>query len=294
MSSISDIIEVFRAREKEHGFHAFIRRALASCFYQLKIYTSYRMNFALDLIDITISALIYYYIGFLVSPQDLMRLGYTPDYIAFALAGIALSRYIWTSVARLAHKMRHEISAGTFESLAAADFDDFHAWLWGQILYGFTWSSSVFFVTILLGYSLGASFTRSLVFWLQAILIVLLTVLIHAGIGVMAAGMYIVHKQLETLLVLLVAVIEFFGGVLYPLSLLWNYPPLYYIAMLIPFTHGLELFRRTIIDELPLTHPLMLRHLIILLVFFPTIFLGFKVFKHYLNKAKKTGLLAAY
>ncbi|MHA1617015.1 MAG: hypothetical protein ACTSX9_06910 [Candidatus Njordarchaeales archaeon] len=289
-----DIIEIFREEGEEKGFHAFLRRALASCYYQLKIYTSYRMNFALDLIDITISALIYYYIGLLVSPQDLAKLGYTPDYVAFALAGIALSRYIWTSVARLAHKMRHEISAGTFESLAAVDFDNFKGWLVGQILYGFTWSSTVFFITIFIGYSLGATFTRNPIFWLQALFIVLLTVLIHAGIGVMAAGMYIIHKQLETLLVLLTAVIEFFGGVLYPLSLLWNYPLLYYIAILIPFTHGLELFRRLIIDEIPLNNPMMIPHLLALLVFVPIIFLGFKVFEYYLYKAKKLGLVAAY
>ena len=294
MASSEDVVEIFREKEIEKGLSAFLRRAWASCFYQLKIYTSYRMNFALDVIDITVSALIYYFIGFLVSPNDLVKLGYSPDYIAFALAGIALSRYIWTSVARLAHKMRHEISAGTFESLASADFDHFKSWLAGQILYGFTYSSTVFLGTILIGYALGASFTRNPVFWVQAALIILLTILIHSAIGVMAAGMYIIHKQLETLLVLMTAVIEFFSGVLYPLSLLWNYPALYYISILIPFTHALELFRRTVIDERPLTDPLMLQHFVILLAFLPLIYISFKVFEYYLQKSKKLGLLAAY
>jgi len=274
--------------------HSFLRRAWASLYYQLKIYVSYKMNLALEIIDIVLSALIYYYISFLVSPQDLVKLGYSPDYIAFALSGIALSRYIWTSVARLAHKMRHEISAGTFESLASVDIDNFKSWLLGQILYGFTWSSTVFFGTLLAGFLLGASFSRNPVVWLQAILIVILVVVVHSAIGIMAAGMYIIHKQLETLLVLLSAVIEFFGGVIYPLALLWNYPLLYEIALLIPFTHGLELFRRTIIDEMPLTHPQMLFHVGVLLAFLPLIYLSFKVYEHYLNAAKKNGLLSVY
>ena len=292
--SMDEYIETLRHDKKVVGIKGFLRRAMASWYYQIKIYVSYRMNLALEVIDIVLSALIYYYISFLVSPEDLVRLGYSPDYIAFALSGIALSRYIWTSVARLAHKMRHEISAGTFESLAAVDFDNFKSWLIGQVLYGFTWSSTVFVGTLFVGYLLGADFSKDPFVWLQALFIVLLVVAIHSAIGVMAAGMYITHKQLETLLVLMTVVIEFFGGVIYPLALLWNYPILYYIALLIPFTHGLELFRRTIIDETPITHPGMLYHLGAMFAFLPLIYFSFKIYERYLMIAKKKGLLSAY
>jgi len=292
--SMDEFIESLKEDRKVRGTKSFLRRVIASWYYQIKIYVSYKMNLALEIIDIVLSALIYYYIGFLVSPEDLIKLGYSPDYIAFALSGIALSRYIWTSVARLAHKMRHEISGGTFESLATVDFDNFKSWLAGQVLYGFTWSSSVFIGTLLVGYLLGAKFSRNPLIWLQAVLIVILIVAVHSAIGVMAAGMYITHKQLETLLVLMTAVIEFFGGVIYPLALLWNYPILYYIALLIPFTHGLELFRRTIMDETWITDPEMLFHLGVLVAFLPLIYLSFKVYEHYLTVAKKKGLLSTY
>jgi len=292
--SFEEFKETLIKEEKLCGFRGFLRRAWASWFYQMKIYVSYRMNLALDIIDIVLSALIYYYVSFLVSPDDLVKLGYTPDYIAFALSGIALSRYLWTTMARLAHKMRHEISAGTFESLASVDSDNFKSWILGQIFYGATWSSSTFILTILVGYLLGAKFTRSSLIWIQAISIVLLVVAIHAAIGIMAAGMYIIHKQLETLLVLMISVMEFFGGVIYPLALLWNYPILYYIALLMPFTHGLELFRRTLIDEKPITDPEMLVHLGALCAFIPLIYVGLKIYDYYLMKAKRLGLLSSY
>lgn len=292
--SFEEFRETLIREEKLQGPRAFIRRAWASWLYQMKIYVSYRMNLALDIIDIVLSALIYYYVSFLVSPEDLVKLGYTPDYIAFALSGIALSRYLWTTMARLAHKMRHEISAGTFESLASIDSDNFKSWIAGQIFYGATWSSSTFILTIMIGYFLGAKFTRNPLVWIQAVLIVLLVVTIHAAIGIMAAGMYIIHKQLETLLVLMISIIEFFGGVIYPLALLWNYPLLYYIALLMPFTHGLELFRRTLIDEKPITDPRMLMHLGALCAFIPLIYVGLRVYDHYLMKAKRLGLLSSY
>ena len=118
--------------------------------------------------------------------------------------------------------------------------------------------------------------------------------IIHSAIGVMAAGMYVKYKQLETLMVLMTAVIEFFGGVLYPLSLLYNYPILYDIAIIIPFTHGLELFRRLVIDGAVLTSPKLMFHLFALLAYLPLVYIGFKVYERYLAIAKKEGLLSTY
>jgi len=289
-----ELVEVMKEDYIGTGFRYFMGRVLASAWYQLKILLTYRTQLAIEVIDIVISTLIYYFVSFLVSPEDLVKLGYSPDYLAFAISGIALSRYIWTSVGRLAHKMQHEINSGTFESLASADLDSFKGWILGQVLYGFTWSSSTFFGSLLIGFALGAGFKVDLFVWLQALFIVFIVVAIHSAIGVMAAGMYIKYKQLETLMVLMTAVIEFFGGVLYPLSILYNYPILYYISIVIPFTHGLEIFRRIIIDGATISSPQLFYHLGVLLLYLPLILLSLKVYERYLNIAKKEGLLSTY
>ncbi len=289
---VREALEIFRVRETKKD--SFMARALASLYYQLKIIATYKMFLAIEFIDIILSVLIYYFVGFLVSPQALSSLGYSPDYLAFAVLGIGMSRYLWTSISRLAHKLSHEISEGTFESLVAIDVDNFRSWLIGQVIYGFTWSSMWFVGTILVGMALGAKISGDPILWFQAIFILLLTIAVHVGIGIIAAGMYIKHKQLETMLVFLSLVMEFFGGVLYPLSLLYNYRPLYYIAMLLPFTHGLEMFRRTLMNEWTILHPQMLLHLGFLLVFLPLIYLGFKIFERYLNFARKEGVLGTY
>ncbi len=289
-----ELVEVMKERYIGSGFKYFIGRVIASAWYQLKILLTYRTQLAIEIIDIVISTLIYYFVSFLVSPEDLVKLGYSPDYLAFAISGIALSRYIWTSVGRLAHKMQHEINSGTFESLASADLDSFRGWIMGQVFYGFTWSSSTFFGSLLIGFALGAGFRVDPIVWIQALFIVFIVVAIHSAIGVMAAGMYIKYKQLETLMVLMTAVIEFFGGVLYPLSLLYNYPILYYISIVIPFTHGLEIFRRIIIDGATITSPQLLFHLGALVLYLPLILLSLKVYERYLNIAKKEGLLSTY
>ena len=294
LMSMEDCLESLTAPQSTTSRRSLIRRAAASWYYQLCILFSYKMHLALEVMDVVLSALIYYFVSFMVSSEDLVSMGYTPDYLAFSISGIALSRYIWTSVSRLAHKMHHEISAGTFESLAAVDVDNFRGWLLGQVLYGFTWSSMWFVGALLVGYALGAGFMHDPVLWMQAALIVLLVVAVHSGIGIMAAGMYILHKQLEPLLVMFSVVIEFFGGVVYPLALLRGYPVLYAIAILIPFTHGMELFRQTIICGRPLCEHAMLIHLGVLIAFLPIVYVGLRVFEHYLNVAKRRGLLSAY
>ena len=122
----------------------------------------------------------------------------------------------------------------------------------------------------------------------------MLVVIVHSAIGIMAAGMYIKYKQLETLLVLMTSVIEFFGGVIYPLSILLNYPILYYISLCIPFTHGLEIFRRLIIDGASITSSKMIFHISALLAFLPLTYISLKVYERYLKIAKKEGLLSIY
>lgn len=292
VSEVDEVLNIFQVKEKKH--ESFITRAVASLYYQLRILFEYRMAIAIDIIDITISVLIYYFVSFLISKQALSSLGYSPDYLAFAVLGISLSRYLWSSISRLAHKLSHEISEGTLESLVVADVDNLKSWLVGQIMYGFSWSSFWFVGAIIIGMILGAGISTNLLAWFQAIFILLLTIVVHSGIGVIAAGMYIKHKELETMLFFLSVAMEFLGGVLYPISLLYNIAPLYYISLSLPFTHGLELFRRTLMDELPLLHPKMIFHMVFLIAFLPLVYLGFKVFNKYLEIAKKEGILAAY
>lgn len=292
VNEVDDALRVFKAREIKH--ESFITRAIASLYYQLRILFEYKMAIAIDIIDIAISVLIYYFVSFLISRQALSSLGYSPDYLAFAVLGISLSRYLWSSISRLAHKLSHEISEGTLESLVVADTDNLRSWLIGQILYGFSWSSFWFIGTLAIGMALGAGISKNPLVWLQAAFILLLTIVVHSGIGVIAAGMYIKHKELETMLFFMSVAMEFLGGVLYPISLLYGIKPLYYLSISLPFTHGLELFRRTLMDELPLSHPKMIFHMTFLVAFIPIIYISFKIFNKYLEIAKKEGILAAY
>ena len=71
---MDEFIESLKEDRKVRGTKSFLRRVIASWYYQIKIYVSYKMNLALEIIDIVLSALIYYYIGFLVSPEDLIKL----------------------------------------------------------------------------------------------------------------------------------------------------------------------------------------------------------------------------
>jgi len=260
---------------------------------QLKILMSYKMQLFLDLLDVIINVLIYFFLAILVDPTKLAELGYSSDYLAFSITGIALSRYIWNSIARISHRMQREISIGTFESIVTTD-TKLSTWVIGQSFFGFIWSSLWFFGTLIAGYLVGAKLTTNPILITEGLLIVLLTVIVHFGIGIMMAGMSILHKQIETLLFVFAVLIEFFGGVLYPLGLLNKYPILYYLAQAFPFTHGLEAFRKIMILGYPITHPAVYTKIFALLAFLPIFFLSFIVLEHYYEEARKRGELSSY
>ena len=260
---------------------------------RLKIFTGYRLRFALDILGICISVLQYLLLSLLANPQDLARLGYGTDYFAFVVWGVALARYVWDLVGMMVHWVWHEISSGTFGVIVSTT-TSIKLWLMGQALFSTIWASIWFMGVMLVANLVGFHPSLSIFQLIQIVFVILVMIIIHAGIGIMFTGISIYHKQVDVLVFLLAGIIEMFGGVIYPLSLLWNIPVLYYVALALPFTHGLEIIRKVAISGYSIITPPLLTHFIVLLSFVWIIPLGFKTVDYYLAKARRTGDVFSY
>ena len=86
-----------------------------------RIATSYRASFVLELGSIVFFLALFFYLGRLVSEEELAaRESLSGDYFAFAAVGIALFRMVSLSLAGFAAKLREEQTTGTFEALMTA------------------------------------------------------------------------------------------------------------------------------------------------------------------------------
>ncbi len=275
------------------GLLANVRKSLWVAKVQWKILLNYKLSFILQIIDIVFNVLIYFFVGFLVSPSKLSELGYGTDYAAFAITGIALSRYIWISLTRITRRMQYEIDAGTLESIVVSGAT-MKIWVIGQSIFGFLWSSVWFIGTILSAILIGVHFYLSLFNLLEVLLIIILTVLAHVSIGIIFAALAIFHKQIDSVVLVVSFIMEFLGGVTYPLQLLSRIPGLYFLSQFVPFTHGIELLRKVMLVNTSMFDPELIYHTLVLLAYIPLIFLAFRVLDYYFEKARRLGELGSY
>lgn len=125
--------------------------------------------------------------------------------------------------------------------------------------------------------------------------ILLMMVASYVGIGITAAGIILVYKKGDPLSFLLASITEFLGGVLFPLKYLENYPLLWTLAWLMPYTYALDAARRVLLTGATLTSPGVLSNLAVLtvytIVFVP---IGLMVFRWGCNRIRDEGTVATY
>ncbi len=206
----------------------------------LLIEFSYKLNNLLQLADIFVYTLIFYFVGGLVDKVDLGPLqSYGGEYFPFVLFGLALSWYHSEAQQSFAANLRDEQVLGTLEALLATGTR------LPVILAGF----SVFdFLRVTLQvaglFLFGIGFLGVQVFWsnlLPALFILLLSILAFLGFGFISAAFVMVFKRGDPLGWLVSNLSVLLGGVYYPVEVL----PLWLqkLAVLLPLTHSLKAIR---------------------------------------------------
>jgi ABC-2 type transport system permease protein len=217
---------------------AFLRR-------DFLIAASYRTAFAADLVGIAFKVITFYYIGAVFASSTSGALaGFGHDYFAFLIVGIALVDFVHTSLDTFAVSVRDSQMAGTLEVVLLSPIR-----LTEMVVYSSLWpyafTGARFVTYIVCGW---------LLFGLQiapqgiptAIVVLLLTILCFAPLGIIAAAIIMVFKKGAWFPMLVSASGTLLGGVAYPRAVLpdWAADAGYYL----PLTHAVNATREALLN----------------------------------------------
>ncbi|MEM2904618.1 MAG: ABC transporter permease [Candidatus Bathyarchaeia archaeon] len=282
-------------REDPPRLRSELRQTWGVFWAQLKIFLSYKTWVITETLSTVASIAMYYFMGFQVKPGQLVSAGYGSSWLAFALVGVASTHYLWMCISRLSHTMQHEIQDGTFETIICSPIR-LRSYLVGQSVRGFLVSGYFMIGALAVGtFLLGAPLVLNPGTILSSVALLLLLVSSHLGIGMAAAGIILVYKKGDPLTFLFAIFTEFFGGVLFPLQLLANYPVLWAIAKVMPYTYALEGLRKVLLSGATLLEAEVLSTVVLLVAYTSLLVpLGLFAFRRGYNRVRTEGSTASY
>ena len=260
-------------------------RAFAIRDFQLAL--SYRLAFFLRALTILIVVTIAYYISRIFVGNGNLFSDWR-DPLAAWITGLAVLNYFMTNFSSLATAIRSEQLQGTLESvlmtpisvpgliIASSTLDFLEATLYSSLYLVF---GALFFDVTYKGS------------YVLAFLIMILTTLVFASLGILSASFAMVFKKGDPIAVLLGTSTAVFSGVFFPPQLLPDF--MQNISKILPATYGLEAIRGVLIENNGLAEA---RGPIVTLLTFLAVLLPISlwVFSRAVRRAKREGSLIQY
>lgn len=252
--------------------------------------TSYKFLFITQLIWIFLSVAINYYVGRvfggMISP---VLKSYQGNYFAFLLIGVAFMDYLTVSLATFNQSIQESQMIGTLEILLLSPYKFstmlIYSALWPYIFTSFRFFMYLLFGTLFFGFNIGNANI------LGAVVIIILSTVCFAMLGIIVASVTLVLKRGVPLNVLISAASIFLGGVAYPVEVLPDW--LARLSPFIPLTHSLDAMRRALLQgqglEQLVPHIMML--MLFALIFLP---IGLSAIQFAVWRTKVTGTLSHY
>jgi ABC-2 type transport system permease protein len=214
---------------------------------------------------------------------------YGGDYIAFSFVGLILITYSFTSLRSFASSLRIAQTTGTLEVLLVSRAS-LPTIIVGWSLFPFLEATLKMLLLLAAGFLiLGLRLEDANL--VGSLLVLVLTVVVMASLGIMSAGFTLVFKQGDPFTGLIVAASGILSGVMYPVSVLPN--PLSVLANFLPHTYSIEAMRLAILKGYSVTDlaPQLVALLIFAAVLVPSSLLAFN---YAMYRAKIDGSLAHY
>ena len=212
------------------------------------IQISYRLSFALSLLDMLPQLLMFFFVSKLVDGSTAASLApYAGGYFPFVLVGVSLQRYLNLSLSSFSTSLRESQLTGTLEAMFATPTRA-PLFLLGSTLYSFWFNS----VNILLWLTVGALVFGAKLDWVhlpRVIPVLLLTILAFSSLGVFSASFTMLFKRGDPVKTFVPMASYILGGVYFPVSLLPGW--LKKIALLVPTTSSLEALRSLLLSRDP-------------------------------------------
>ena len=251
---------------------------------------SYKFSFLLQVAGIFVSSLTFFFLSRLVGAGVANQMEpYGGNYFSFVLIGIAFTDYLSVSLGGFSSQIRSAQIMGTLEALLVTP-TSVSTILFSSTLYDFFFTSIRVIAYLVIGVLI-FGMDLHLVSLPAFFVVMILTILAFAGIGLLSAAFIIVFKQGSPISWVMGTASGLLGGVFYPISVLpsWLIP----FANLLPITHALEAMRQVLLKGAPFS---AIYHQIFILSVFVVILLplGLLAFRYGLKLARKEGSLIHY
>jgi ABC-2 type transport system permease protein len=192
---------------------------------------SYRAAFVLDLFFGFVSLAIYYFISktFTVTPSNLAG---APSYFSFAAVGVALGLVVQAATFRVAQRLREEQLTGALETLVAQPVSA------PELALGLAGFHFAFATVRAVAYLLIADVAFSADFsnadWLGFVVMMVVTAMAMAPVGIAVGAAVLVLKRAELLATVTTLALALVGGAYFPIDVLpgWLQP----LAKILPTT----------------------------------------------------------
>ena len=262
---------------------AFIYRGVITMF-------SYRTALILQILSMFITTASFYFLDKLVGFQanNPYLAQYGGNYMVFLIIGIIFQSFVTVSQSSFSQSIRNEQYMGTLESLLLSK-TPLHKILSYSSLWTFLFTAvntGVILVIAIVVFKVELNAN-----YLASIIVLVLSIVSLAGIGMISAGVIMVTKQGDPVSWFISIVSAFLSGVYYPIEVLPKF--LKSLALILPNTHALIALRQSLINNYSVWQ---VKDQILILVLFSliTVPLGIMAFKKGFDRARREGTLSYY
>ena len=266
-------------------------RAIFAIFWRdLLSATSYRLGFVLQFVAPLFMIISFFFLSKLLGQARLPGLDrYGGDYFSFALVGMVFATYTGIFLSAVVTTIRQGQANGTLEIILTTR-TSLATYLVGSSLYALLQSAILLTVFIALGVGvLGARFPGGN--FLVGGLILLLSMAVMLGLGIISGSIVLVYKQGDPLSLVVNSGAFLLSGVVYPISVLPGW--LQSGSWLLPHTYALESLRLTLLQGASLAQ--VAWPLSILALFAAGLLpLGWLLFRRAVRRARTEGSFAYY
>ncbi len=251
---------------------------------------SYRLSFVLQFMGVFLALAAFYFLAQLIGGSMAGPLeAYGGDYFSFVLPGLALSTYMTLGLQTFSSVIREGQMMGTLEIMLLSP-TRLSMILLSSAIWSYVFDTlKVIFILVFGSIVFGVSFANANV--LATVLVLVLSVVSFAAIGVISAAFILVLKKGDPVAWAMGGVSTLLSGVFYPVTVLphWLQP----FSSLLPLTYALNAARHAILQGYSIYE---LRFDILALTGFSAVLLPLALlsFRFAVKKAKIEGSLVHY
>lgn len=251
---------------------------------------SYKLNFFSQFFYIIVLLLPIFFLSetFAMTESPYLQ-EYGNNYFMFAVLGLSFSTFVVSCIGSASKAIKEAQAFGYVEIILNSKISAEY-FVVTSMIYPLIIGTLRIFFFLFMAYCLQPfvlSFSNFMCFLGLSILLIAPFI----GIGLLAASYAIVYKQGDPVVLLVNFVITVFSGTIYPVSVLPEF--LTFISKVIPFTEGLDLIRKLIINNS--TNHIDISDILFLLIFaLATFSIGYTVIRRAIHYSKLKGTLGRY